>query len=119
MYTVISTTGDQTSDHRLQSQNSTTEPQSVSHTSDAKLTSQGNSIHNIDLIENIYSIDTIYLVDTIYLIDTPIGLVVRVFAKGPRDQGSILSRVIPKTQKWYLISHCLTLSIIRYISRVK
>ena len=29
------------------------------------------------------------------------------------------ARVIPKTQKWYLISPCLALSIIRYISRVK
>ena len=44
----------------------------------------------------------------------------RVFANGPRDQSSIPGRVIPKTfKKWYLIPHCLTLSIIRYVSRVK
>ena len=36
-----------------------------------------------------------------------------------RDRGSITCRVIPKTQKWYLIPPCLTLSIIRYVSRVK
>ena len=44
---------------------------------------------------------------------------VRVFANGPGDRGSIPDRVIPKTQKWYLIPPCLTLSIIRYGSRVK
>ena len=36
-----------------------------------------------------------------------------------RDLGSIPGRVIPKTQKWYLMPPCLTLSIIRYRSRVK
>ena len=37
-----------------------------------------------------------------------------VFARGPRDWGSISSQVIPKTQKkWYLMPPCLTLSIIR------
>ena len=41
------------------------------------------------------------------------------FANGPADLGSILGRVIPKTQKWYLMPPCLTLSIIRYRSRVK
>ena len=51
--------------------------------------------------------------------DRSIGLVVTVFVERPGDQGSIPRRVIPKTQKWYLISPCLTLSIIRYISRVK
>ena len=35
------------------------------------------------------------------------------------DEGSILGRIIPKTQKWYLIQPRLTLSIIRYGSRVK
>ena len=49
-----------------------------------------------------------------------IGIIVRVFANGPGDLGSILGRVIPKTQKkWYLIPPCLTLSIIRCVSRVK
>ena len=42
-----------------------------------------------------------------------------VFANGPRDQGSVPGRVIPKTEKWYLILLCLTLIIIRYVSKVK
>ena len=33
---------------------------------------------------------------------TPIGLMSRVFANGPRDRGSIPGRVIPKTQKMVL-----------------
>ena len=48
-----------------------------------------------------------------------IGLAVRVFANRPGDLGSIPGRVIPKTQKWYLMPPCLTLSIIRYGPRVK
>ena len=48
-----------------------------------------------------------------------IDLVGRVFANGLGDLGSIPGRVIPKTLKWYLIPPCLTLSNIRYISRVK
>ena len=44
---------------------------------------------------------------------------VRVFANGPGDRDLILGRVIPKTQKWYLMPPCITLSIIRYRSRVK
>ena len=44
---------------------------------------------------------------------------VRVFANGLGDQGSIPGRVIPKTQKWYLMLSCLTFNIIRYVSRVK
>ena len=48
-----------------------------------------------------------------------IGLAVRVFSNGPGDQRSIPGRVIPKTQKWYLMPPCLTLSIRRYGSRVK
>ena len=47
------------------------------------------------------------------------GLMVRVFANGPGDLGSIPSRVIPNTQKWYLIPSCLTICIKRYGSRVK
>ena len=43
----------------------------------------------------------------------------RVFANGPGDRGSILGRVMPKTQKRYLMLPYLTLSIIRYGSRVK
>ena len=42
----------------------------------------------------------------------------RVFTNGLGDWGSIPRRVIPKTQKWYLMPPCLTLSIIRYVSRV-
>ena len=43
---------------------------------------------------------------------------VRVFANGPGNLGSIPGRVIPKTQK-ILDTSLLTLSIIRYVSRVK
>ena len=48
-----------------------------------------------------------------------ISLMSRVFTIGPGDRVSIPSRVISKTQKWYLMPPCLTLSIIRYGSRVK
>ena len=48
-----------------------------------------------------------------------IGLVGRVFTNGPGDLCSIPGRLIPKTLKIYLIPPCLTLSNIRYISRVK
>ena len=44
----------------------------------------------------------------------PIGIMVRVFANGPEDRGSIPGRDIWKTQKSYLKSPCLTLGIIRY-----
>ena len=43
----------------------------------------------------------------------------RVFTNGPGDLGSIPGRVIPKTLQWNLIPPCLTLSNIRYVSRVK
>ena len=43
---------------------------------------------------------------------------VRVFANGPGDLGSIPGRVIPKTQKMILKPLCLTLSIMKYGSRV-
>ena len=43
----------------------------------------------------------------------------RVFANGPEDRGSIPGGVVTMIQKWYLMLHCLTLSIIRYLSRVK
>ena len=46
-----------------------------------------------------------------------IGIVVRVFVNGPGDLGSIPGRVILKTQK--MVLPCLTLSIIRYRSRLK
>ena len=44
----------------------------------------------------------------------PFGVMVKMFTNSLGDQGSILCRVIPKTQrKWYLMSPCLTLSNIR------
>ncbi len=46
-----------------------------------------------------------------------IGLVGRVFANGPGDQSSIPGCIIPKSLK--VIPPCLTLSNVRYISRVK
>ena len=49
----------------------------------------------------------------------PICLLGRVFTNCPANWGSISGRVIPKTQQLWLISPCLTLSIIRYGSRVK
>ena len=42
-----------------------------------------------------------------------------VFTNGQGDRGSIPGRVISNTSKWYLISPCLTLSKIMYVSRVK
>ncbi len=55
-----------------------------------------------------------------FIIYRAIGLMSRLFDNGPGDWGSVPGRVIPKTlKKWYLIPPCLTLSIIRYISRVK
>ena len=54
-----------------------------------------------------------------YIYVQDIGIMVSVFANGPGDQGSIPYRVIPKTQKWYLMTPCLTLSFIRYGSMVK
>ena len=48
-----------------------------------------------------------------------LALAVRMFANGPGYLGSIPGRVIPKTQKWYLMPPCLILSIIRYRSEIK
>ena len=50
---------------------------------------------------------------------TPRSTLIWIFVIGPGDLGSITGRVIPKTLKWYLIPPCLTLSNIRYVSRVK
>ena len=41
------------------------------------------------------------------------------FTNGLGDWDSIPGQIIPKTKKWYLILPCLTLSINRYVSRVK
>ena len=43
----------------------------------------------------------------------------RVFVNGLGDRGSNLGRIIPNTQKWYLMPSCLTLTIMMYGSRVK
>ena len=48
----------------------------------------------------------------------PFVIMVRVFANGPGDGRSIQGRGILKTQKYFLMSPCLTLSIIKYGSRV-
>ena len=48
-----------------------------------------------------------------------IGLVGREFAHGPGGLGSTPGCVIPKNLKRYLILPCLTLSDIRYVSRLK
>ena len=48
-----------------------------------------------------------------------ISFLVVVFTNGPGDPNSIPGRVIPKTEKCYLMPPCLTLGIIRYVSRVK
>ena len=51
------------------------------------------------------------------------GLMSRMFVNGLGDRGSIRGRVIPRTQKKQtkknLMPSCLTLSIIRYGSRIK
>ena len=52
-----------------------------------------------------------------YLAD--IGPVGRVFANGPGDRGSIPSRIIPNTLRKMVHDTALTLSNIRYVSRVK
>ena len=54
----------------------------------------------------------------IYINNWPIGIVGRVFANGSRDWGSIPDWVILKTQKMVLNATCLTLSILRYGSRL-
>ncbi len=45
---------------------------------------------------------------------TDIGMMVRVSTNSLGNLDSIPVQVIPKTQKWYLMPPCLTLSIIRY-----
>ena len=61
----------------------------------------------------------IYIYSIKFLSNRLISLVGRVLANNPGDQVSIPSQVIPKSLKWYLIPTCLTLIIIRYVSRVK
>ena len=57
-----------------------------------------NSLHFKTEITNNLFWNFIYILNLCNLTGF-IGLVVRVFANGPGDQGSILDRVIPKTQK--------------------
>ena len=81
--------------------------------------SSSNSNYNIIFTFGLISLGKVWTLWSLW-INWLIGLVGRVFANGPGDQGSIPGRVIPKTlKKWYLIPSCLTLSIIRYVSRVK
>ena len=47
------------------------------------------------------------------------GLVGRVFANGPGDWVQSQVESYEDLKKWYLIASCLTLSIIRYVSKVK
>ena len=48
-----------------------------------------------------------------------IGMIVIVFANCPENLCSIPGKVIPKTEIWYVMPPCLTLSIKKYRSRVK
>ena len=48
-----------------------------------------------------------------------IGMMVRVFANGPGDLGSIPGRVIPKTKKMVLDASLLNTQHYKYVSRVK
>ena len=43
----------------------------------------------------------------------------RVFASGPRDGVQSQVGSYQRHEKWYLISSCLTLSVLRYASTVK
>ena len=49
----------------------------------------------------------------IYMHNRATGLMSTVFVDGPGDRGSILGQVIPKAQKWYLMTPCLALGTIR------
>ena len=62
----------------------------------------------------------VFIFSDFYNNEPDIGMMVRVFANSLGDLGSIPGRVMPKTLKiWYLMPPCLTLSIIKYVSRVK
>ena len=47
-----------------------------------------------------------------------IYIIVKVLANGLGDPGSVPGRVMPKTQKWYLMPSCLIFIIIKYESKV-
>ena len=78
---------------------------------------------NCQTLITFLDLEYFFLLSTLFtlrwILNRVIGLMSRVFANGPGDQGSILGQVIPKTQKWYLKPPCLTLSIIRHGSRIK
>ena len=59
-----------------------------------------------------YLIFSLSVVVSVRIYNWTIGIMVRLFTIGTRDQGSITGRVIPKTQKkWHLMPLCLTLSL--------
>ena len=66
-----------------------------------------------------WEVQTMWNLHNLSCVRRDIGIMVRVFVNGPEDRGSIPGRVIPKTKKWYLMPPCLTLSIMKYRSRVK
>ena len=74
------------------------------------------SIVNILLIKNAFrdKFQSLYIYIYIYT-----GLVGRVFTHSLRDCGLIPGRVKRKLKKRYIIPPCITLSFIRYVSRVK
>ena len=61
----------------------------------------------------------LFMLKTFFIKTSTGSLVGRLFTNCLGNLGSTPDRVIPKTLKWYLILPCLTLSNIRYISRVK
>ena len=67
---------------------------------------------NQDVVVHVVVV-VVFVVVVFVLLIIIIGLMIRVFANGPEDQGSITGRVIPKTQKLFLMPPFLTLSIIR------
>ena len=65
------------------------------------------------LVELMANLGLMYLQTRTLVLGPDIGIMVRVFANGPGDLGSIPGRVIPKTQKMVLDPSLLKLSIIR------
>ena len=87
-----------------------------------KITTNKNPIHSICEISVHTNIHLFICLSVCLSVSIPnwlIGLVGKVFTNGLGDLGSIPGRIIPKTLKMVLDTPCLTLSNIRYISRVK
>ena len=60
------------------------------------------------LLKSVYIVVIIYIIfQTVIIFTLDIGIMIRVFANGPGDLGSILGRVIPKTQKMVLDTYLL------------